>query len=161
VSAGPAVVSIDDDTLAAVEAQWKLENNLLPKLFRQPPTAGWVRQLISKATGGQVLPVHMPYAQIESKFKNNQSAGTNGSWHDRRTVTIRVFGRKKECTDALAPIQSVFNSQTQLTYPSGAKCLQWWPDEAHNKLLPPTETARGQDVWILEVVATVWSIRIY
>jgi hypothetical protein len=142
---------IDDDTLRAVKALWGEEALLLPALFTEPIRAGRL-----KSTPDRLL--DMPYAQASSELLNREKSGTSGHWHDHRKVTIRVWGLKDDVVEAIAILTGIFNVDTTLTYPSGARFIRWWPD-GDAKFYQDETTRDGQDVWVGEIAGNVWSVR--
>ena len=46
-----------------------------------------------------------------------------------------------------------------LVYPSGAKCVRWWPTPPGGELRQDDATKSGEDVWVGTITAEVWSIR--
>ena len=153
VTVGDAV-SIDDDTLRAVKKAY-LADPVLPvllsQLFIEPIRAGRL-----KSTPDKLL--KLPYAQATSELKGREATGTAGTWHDHRKVTIKVWGLKDDTVQAIAILTGIFNLQTVLTYPSGAKFIRWWPD-GDAKLYQDPATKDGSDIWIGEISADVWSVR--
>lgn len=119
----------------------------LPALFGDLPQSGRLHG-----------PQPSPYAQIESELLRRESVGTDGFWHDTRRITITIRGLKAEVLEALRNVLAVFNRDTVLTYPSGARFVRWWP-VGGPKLTQETTTKDGQDVWAGSVEAEVWSIR--
>lgn len=119
----------------------------LPDLI-PPPQAGRLKS-----------PQKMPYAQVACEYLRRESAGTSGAWHDIRKVTIQIRGLKADVIAAAGAVRAVFNEQTQLVYPSGALFERWWPQE-DVKLRQDEATKDGLDIWLAELEAEVWSIRL-
>ncbi len=138
--------AIDDDTLAAIRSQWN-DAPTLAGLLTDPPQAG---RLVSPQTGA--------YCQIASVLKSRQLTGTAGFYHDRRTVTISVRGRKADVVAAQQALGDVFNRNTVLVYPSGARPFWYMPLPGDSLKEDPARKS-GEDVWLGELVADVWSIR--
>lgn len=117
-------------------------------------------ELIDAPKAGRLKsPQRMPYASIACEYLRRQSAGTSGAWHDVRKVTIQIRGLKADVVTAAGAVRAVFNEQTTLVYPSGARFLRWWPQE-DVKLYEDPATKDGQDIWVAELEAEVWSVRL-
>jgi hypothetical protein len=121
----------------------------LPALCDEPPQSGRLKS-----------PQAMPYAHIACELLRREATGTRRTWHDVRKVTITVRGLKADVVRALATIQTVFNTETVLAYPSGSRFLRWWPTGSP-KLVQDEATKDGQDVWQGILEAEVWSVRTY
>ncbi len=156
---------IDDDTLQAVRNLWQTSGLSLPEL----PKTGRLESFQPVKADGSLA----PYAVLISELSRRESAGTGGAVHDFRKVTIRVFGVKADVVGALGQINGMVGVQLvpsssagetagpTLLYPSGARFLRWWTGAAGlgDKLSQDPTTKQGQDVWIGEHVAEVWSVR--
>ncbi len=143
---------IDHDTLAAVEAKWMLST--LSQFFSHPPQSGRLKADKEKP---QTLPYAHLSSELESREPWNAKVGVV-SWMDRRKVTITVYGTREQCKDAIAAVLGVFNIQTRLTYPSGARPYRWRPQDG-NTVKQDETTKAGQDVWQAVLTASVSSIR--
>ncbi len=149
------VVLVDHDTLAAVRLAWQEDAVQLPILFDRPPGAGWL-----KSTREARLP--RLYAHVACELVRREligvRLGARGAWHDYRKVTITVYGPYDEVVPACRCVLAVFNLDTVLAYPSGARFMRWLP-EGEVRLEPTGETRDGYDVWRGVLEADVWSIR--
>lgn len=142
--------AVDDDVCAGVEAAWKA-SAALSGMFPLPPVRG-------RLTGTQAAA--MPYVSLACEFTRSESAGTGGAWHDHRKVTLTVYGVEKDVKAAVAAVGDVFNLNTVLLFPSGARFMRWWPDGGNKTEIDPERKA-GEDVWRGITAADVWSVRVY
>jgi hypothetical protein len=74
-------------------------------------------------------------------------------------VTIKPYGVKSDVLRAINAIQAIFNTDTVLVYPSGARFIRVWAVTA-SKLVEDPGTKTGLDIWACEISAVVWSIRV-
>ena len=73
-----------------------------------------------------------------------------------------VRGRKADVVVALRAVSAAFGLATVLAFPSGARFMRWWPAPGgSNQLRLDPDKKGGEDVWIGEVTAGVWSVRVY
>lgn len=141
---------IDNDTLEAVRAWWKTDNEVLPKLIPLGPQTGRLKS-----------PAPMPYCVVACEASKRELSGSapGAAWMDFRKVTFEVRGQKADVVAALAGINAIFNRQdTALVYPSGARFLRWWPTNPGG-LKQDESTKENLDIWIGTHEAEVWSIR--
>lgn len=144
-------VVVDNDTLEAVKARWLQDQTQLPALFTQPVRAGRLKSAPDRQ-------LQRPYAQASSVLLRREKSGTSGHWHDHRRVTIKVWGVKADVVNALDVLQGIFNVDLTLAYPSGARFVRWWPD-GDARLYQDETTKDGEDIWVGEIGADVWSVR--
>jgi hypothetical protein len=119
----------------------------LPTLFPKAPETGRLKS-----------PQVLPYAQIDCVLNRREMTGTQGTWNDYRNVTITVRGLKEHVVQGIGEVMAVFNRDTTLIYPSGARFRQWWPD-GEAELEQEETTKDGQDLWRGVLKAVVWSVR--
>lgn len=140
--------AVDEDTLEAVAALWRATPALTA--LAAAPAAGRIR--------GPLTP---PYAQAESRFEKNELSGTGGAWHDFRRVTLTVRGAKADVVALTKAMGAVFNLQTTLTFPSGARFMRWKAANGGGSLGQEQDQAGGSDVWAARIEAEVWTVRSY
>ena len=155
---------VDDDTEAAIVALWG-QTQALTKAFPNLPRTGRL-----KKDAGQSIPT--PYAQLDCKQgpKPNERM-TGGVRHDYREVTITIRGTRAEVVAGTSAVLGVFNRKlgdpnypaanglpVVLTFPSGARFIQWWPLN-DGAIEEEVETKAGKDVWKGIVRGQVWSVR--
>lgn len=151
---------VDDDTVAAVLVRYQEDHELLPALFDRLPTWGRVKSFAGLPEQSR----RMPFLQVNCELANRECAGTDATglgnpFHDHRIVTFTVWATKAHAKDALDYLRRLFNTQTELVYPSGARFLRWWPDK-ETRLEQDTSTREAEDVWKGMLIADVWSIRV-
>lgn len=140
--------AIDDDTMQAVQAQWATDQTTLPELFPAKPGAFRLKP-------GQTL----PYAQLLCEFTRDEYTNTkNRSRFDTRKVTLKCWGQKADMVTALHVLLKLFNRNTVLTYPSGARFYRLTPS-GPGKLEEDPATKAGFDVFTATVEMEVISIR--
>lgn len=137
---------VDDDILTAMRAHWATDPDL-PAIVDEAPKAGLLK-----------APQTLPYAKHACEFARRDSAGTDGAWHDYRKATIQVYGVKADVVAALAMIGDLFNRNTTLILPSGARFMRWWPNTG-DKLAQEKDVKDGFDVWCGTIEGDVWTIR--
>lgn len=154
---------VDDDTEQAILLLWELSVQF-SELFSQLPRTGRQKPTAPGADVGAVG----PYAIIDSRLLRTEliaadSLGSYG-WNDYRTVTITVYGLRKDVVEGVALILAVFNrrlgapGKPALSYPSGARFVRWWP-VGNAVIEEDKDTKAGKDVWKGTIRAEVWSVR--
>jgi len=149
------LVSIDDDTLAAVRRRWDSDRARLPALLDRPPGAGRL-----KSTRDQ--PLALPYARIACRAVRGER-GTKGTLKDTRRVTIQVWGTKDQVVQVLEAAAALFHARmgaADLDYPSGAKFVGWKPTPENDRLEQDETVRQGIDVWVGTLEADVVSGRL-
>lgn len=142
---------VDTDTTAAVIALWQSAGGAsLPELGTQPPQWGRLKS-----------PAPFIHAQVACELARREAAGTGRPtpWFDHRKVSIKVWGLQPDVKAIQGILVGIFNHQTVLVYPSGARFFRWWPDGG-SVLKQDDATKFGKDVWVSETVADIVSIRL-
>lgn len=137
---------VDDDTAAAVRTAWQTDRAVLPLLVNEPVQSGRLKS-----------PQGSTYAVVSVRVGRSREYATCGVFHDFRTVKITAYGPKTSVVAALAAMGDVFNRDTVLVYPSGARFGGWWTTDT--TLVEDPDTKSGLDVWQGILTAEVWSIR--
>lgn len=109
-----------------------------------------------------------PYVILDSKLDRREliysDAQGASSWNDYRTVTLTVYGQRKDVVQGVALILGIFNrklgapNQPTLTFPSGAKFMRWM-QKGNAVIEEDKDSKAGKDVWKGIIQAEVWSIR--
>lgn len=152
------VLSVDDDTLAALQARWR-ESPDLPAIADRAPGAG-----AAKSPRGQ--PLTLPYGLLACEFARSQKY-SKSLRKDTRKVTLSVWGTYEQAVRALAAMQRQFHSRMgsppheRLAYPSGARFVGWRAtnDGQLKKEEGPAAAKGGEDVWRAWLEAEVTSAR--
>lgn len=142
---------IDDDTAAAIRTLWQSDLAKLPALVKTAPQYGRLK-----------APQAMPYVQLSCESANSSKPdmvnNVTGAISDRRKATIKIWAIKADAVQAIKYAGNLFNRDTVLVYPSGARFMRWWPTTM-GKLEQDDTVKSAQDVWIASIEAEVWSIR--
>ena len=145
-------VDIDADTLSACLTKWLDDHDGLPALVAEPVRAGRLKSTPE-------APKRLPYAQMSCELDHRDLAGTNGSWHDYRKVTIQMWATPRaQASFGLALMLAQFNLRTVLVFPSEARFIRWMPADG-GTLEEDKDVKEGHDVWLATVTGVVWSIR--
>lgn len=143
------IPQVDEDTIVAVRFLWENASVYLPALFTLPTQMGRLQS-----------PQALPYAVVKSTLESRKKIGAAGrtGWDDFRTVTITIYGTKVQVVTAAGGVQSVFNNETTLQYPSAANFRRWEP--VGDLILMEDEKRKDAlDIWKGVLKARVWSVR--